>query len=71
MSLHAPDDGLRDTLVPVNQRWNVQEVLDGAWNYAEATGRRVSSLDPRASNLSRVGLIPSATLSATARTVVE
>ena len=42
VSLHAPDDELRDTLVPVNQRWNVQEVLDAAWNYAAATGRRVS-----------------------------
>ena len=42
VSLHAPDDGLRDTLVPVNQRWNVQEVLAAAWDYAAATGRRVS-----------------------------
>ena len=42
VSLHAPDDGLRDTLVPVNQRWKVAEVLDAAWNYAAATGRRVS-----------------------------
>ena len=42
VSLHAPDDELRDTLVPVNQRWNVQEVLGAAWDYAAATGRRVS-----------------------------
>jgi 23S rRNA (adenine2503-C2)-methyltransferase len=42
VSLHAPDDGLRDTLVPVNQRWKVAEVLAAAWNYAAATGRRVS-----------------------------
>ena len=42
VSLHAPDDELRDTLVPVNQRWNVQEVLAAAWDYAAATGRRVS-----------------------------
>ena len=42
VSLHAPDDELRDTLVPVNQRWNVQEVLGAAWEYAAATGRRVS-----------------------------
>ncbi len=42
VSLHAPDDGLRDTLVPVNQRWKVAEVLGAAWNYAAATGRRVS-----------------------------
>jgi 23S rRNA (adenine2503-C2)-methyltransferase len=42
VSLHAPDDGLRDTLVPVNRRWKVAEVLDAAWSYADVTGRRVS-----------------------------
>jgi 23S rRNA (adenine2503-C2)-methyltransferase len=42
VSLHAPDDELRDELVPVNQRWKVAEVLDVAWAYAAATGRRVS-----------------------------
>jgi 23S rRNA (adenine2503-C2)-methyltransferase len=42
LSLHAPDDELRDELVPVNQRWKVAEVLDAAWKYAEQTGRRVS-----------------------------
>jgi 23S rRNA (adenine2503-C2)-methyltransferase len=42
VSLHAPDDELRDTLVPVNTRWKVAEVLDAAWRYAEVTGRRVS-----------------------------
>jgi 23S rRNA (adenine2503-C2)-methyltransferase len=42
VSLHAPDDELRDTLVPVNTRWKVGEVLDAAWTYAEATGRRIS-----------------------------
>ena len=42
VSLHAPDDELRDTLVPVNTRWPVAQVLDAAWRYAERTGRRVS-----------------------------
>jgi 23S rRNA (adenine2503-C2)-methyltransferase len=42
VSLHAPDDRLRDELVPVNRRWNVDEVLSAAWEYAAATGRRVS-----------------------------
>jgi 23S rRNA (adenine2503-C2)-methyltransferase len=42
VSLHAPDDHLRDTLVPINNRWKVAEVLDAAWFYAEQTGRRVS-----------------------------
>lgn len=42
LSLHAPDDDLRDEIVPVNQRWKVAEVLDAAWGYAARTGRRVS-----------------------------
>ncbi|RDH74769.1 dual-specificity RNA methyltransferase RlmN [Mycolicibacterium moriokaense] len=42
LSLHAPDDELRDTLVPVNSRWKVSEALDAARYYADATGRRVS-----------------------------
>ncbi len=42
VSLHAPDDELRDELVPVNRRWKVAEVLDAAWEYAAASGRRVS-----------------------------
>jgi 23S rRNA (adenine2503-C2)-methyltransferase len=42
VSLHAPDDELRDTLVPVNTRWPVAEVLAAAWRYAATTGRRVS-----------------------------
>ena len=42
VSLHTPDDELRDTLVPVNNRWPVDEVLDAARYYADATGRRVS-----------------------------
>jgi 23S rRNA (adenine2503-C2)-methyltransferase len=42
VSLHAPDDELRDTLVPVNTRWPVAEVLDAAWEYARATKRRIS-----------------------------
>jgi 23S rRNA (adenine2503-C2)-methyltransferase len=42
LSLHAPDDELRDTLVPVNNRWKVTEALDAARYYADATGRRVS-----------------------------
>jgi 23S rRNA (adenine2503-C2)-methyltransferase len=42
LSLHAPDDELRDTLVPVNNRWKIGEALDAARYYADATGRRVS-----------------------------
>jgi len=42
LSLHAPDDELRDTLVPVNTRWDIAEVLDAVWEYARVTRRRVS-----------------------------
>ncbi|AOW94490.1 23S rRNA (adenine(2503)-C(2))-methyltransferase RlmN [Rhodococcus sp. WMMA185] len=42
VSLHTPDDELRDTLVPVNNRWPVAEVLEAARYYADKTGRRVS-----------------------------
>jgi 23S rRNA (adenine2503-C2)-methyltransferase len=42
VSLHTPDDELRDTLVPVNTRWKVSEVMEAARGYADRTGRRVS-----------------------------
>lgn len=42
VSLHTPDDEFRDTLVPVNNRWSVEEVLSAAKYYVEKTSRRVS-----------------------------
>jgi 23S rRNA (adenine2503-C2)-methyltransferase len=42
LSLHAPDDELRNELVPVNTRWSVREAVEAAWHYARATKRRVS-----------------------------
>jgi 23S rRNA (adenine2503-C2)-methyltransferase len=42
LSLHAPDDELRNTLVPVNTRWPVREVLEAAFGYTRKTGRRLS-----------------------------
>ncbi|KRF25487.1 MULTISPECIES: 23S rRNA (adenine(2503)-C(2))-methyltransferase RlmN [unclassified Phycicoccus] len=42
LSLHAPDDELRNELVPINTRWSVDEALDAAHRYYEVTGRRVS-----------------------------
>ncbi|MBK7721611.1 MAG: 23S rRNA (adenine(2503)-C(2))-methyltransferase RlmN [Austwickia sp.] len=42
LSLHAPDNELRDTLVPINTRFSVGEALDAAYRYFETTGRRVS-----------------------------
>ena len=42
LSLHAPDDELRDELVPVNTRFTVAQALDAAREYAATTKRRVS-----------------------------
>jgi 23S rRNA (adenine2503-C2)-methyltransferase len=42
VSLHTPDDELRDSLVPINSRWKVGEVLAAADRYADKTGRRYS-----------------------------
>ncbi|MFW7414011.1 23S rRNA (adenine(2503)-C(2))-methyltransferase RlmN [Demequina sp. SO4-18] len=42
LSLHAPDDELRNEIVPINTRWTVDEALDAAYRFYKATGRRVS-----------------------------
>jgi len=42
VSLHAPDDELRDRLVPINRKWPIRAVLAAADDYADRTGRRVS-----------------------------
>ena len=42
LSLHAPDDELRDELVPINTRFKVDEAIDAAHRYYLRTGRRVS-----------------------------
>lgn len=42
LSLHAPDSELRNDLVPINNRWRVDEAVDAAWRYAQTTKRRVS-----------------------------
>ncbi|MFC5730673.1 MULTISPECIES: 23S rRNA (adenine(2503)-C(2))-methyltransferase RlmN [Nocardioides] len=42
LSLHAPDDELRNELVPINTKFSVAETVDAAYGYFEKTGRRVS-----------------------------
>ncbi|GAA3673961.1 23S rRNA (adenine(2503)-C(2))-methyltransferase RlmN [Nocardioides ginsengisoli] len=42
LSLHAPDDELRNELVPINTRFSVAETVDAAYGYFAKTGRRVS-----------------------------
>jgi len=42
ISLHAPNDELRSSLMPVNRRWPIAELLWAADEYVSRTGRRVS-----------------------------
>ena len=42
VSLHAPDDPLRDELVPLNRRYPLDAVIDAARRYAARKGRRVT-----------------------------
>ncbi|MGB7326019.1 MAG: 23S rRNA (adenine(2503)-C(2))-methyltransferase RlmN [Rubripirellula sp.] len=42
VSLHAPNDELRDQLVPVNRKIGVQAVLDAADRYFDSCGRRLT-----------------------------
>jgi len=37
VSLHAPDDELRNELVPINRRYPIAELLDACWEYVELT----------------------------------
>ncbi|MBR5344205.1 MAG: 23S rRNA (adenine(2503)-C(2))-methyltransferase RlmN [Clostridia bacterium] len=41
VSLHAPNDGIRKKLMPVANRWPIDQVLAASRNYVEKTGRRV------------------------------
>ena len=40
LSLHAPDDALRNRLVPLNRRYPIGPLLDACWDYARATESR-------------------------------
>ena len=42
ISLHAADDETRSTIMPVNNKWGVDELLDACRDYYKATGRRIS-----------------------------
>ena len=42
ISLHAPDDELRSSLMPINRRYPLAELIPAAAAYAKQTGRRVS-----------------------------
>ena len=42
ISLHAPFDGIRDEIMPVNKRWNISELLSACRRYQSVTTRRIS-----------------------------
>jgi len=41
VSLHAPDDKLRSSLMPINKKYSIKRVLSAVDRYIEKTGRRV------------------------------
>jgi 23S rRNA (adenine2503-C2)-methyltransferase len=42
VSLHAADDALRNSLVPINRNYPLEKLMAACRDYVEATGRRVS-----------------------------
>lgn len=42
VSLHAPNDEIRSRTMPVNRKWNVEQLLNACRDYAKATHRRIS-----------------------------
>jgi 23S rRNA (adenine2503-C2)-methyltransferase len=40
VSLHAPNDGLRNQLVPINKLHPIEQLLDACWRYAEKHANR-------------------------------
>ena len=42
VSLHAPNDEIRNTIMPVNKAYPVEALLDACRQYYEITGRRIS-----------------------------
>lgn len=42
VSLHAPNDDIRSSMMPVNRKWNVNELILACRQYTEKTSRRIS-----------------------------
>lgn len=42
ISLHAPNDALRDSLMPINRKTGIKNLLDSGEDYFNQTGRRVT-----------------------------
>ena len=42
VSLHAPNDEIRSSIMAVNKKWNIDELLKACKHYQGVTGRRIS-----------------------------
>ena len=42
VSLHAPNDELRNKIMPINRKWSIGDIIKACRYYAENTGRRIS-----------------------------
>lgn len=42
ISLHSPENSLRDELVPINKKYPLEELMRGCRDYIERTGRRLT-----------------------------
>ena len=42
VSLHAPNDEIRDKFMPINHKYNVSELISACKRYIDKTGRRIS-----------------------------
>ena len=42
ISLHAPNDEIRDGIMPVNHKWKISELMEACRAYLDTTGRRIS-----------------------------
>ena len=42
ISLHASDNETRSTIMPINKKWSVEQLLDACRDYYAVTGRRIS-----------------------------
>ncbi len=42
ISLHAPNDKIRDSMMRVNKKWNIEALIKACKDYIKVTGRRIS-----------------------------
>lgn len=42
ISLHAPNDEIRNSIMPINKKWNINELISACRDYYKRTGRRIS-----------------------------